>query len=75
MQDLRVTIVQSMLHWEDAEVNQSMFETKLALLKGNTDVVVLPEMFTTGFTMRSTELAEAIVLIRLATGFGLADPG
>lgn len=58
MQDLRVTIVQSMLHWEQAEANRSMFGEKLAALKGATDLIVLPEMFTTGFSMRSTELAE-----------------
>lgn len=58
MQDLRVTILQSMLHWEDANVNRGMFAEKLAGLTGTTDLVVLPEMFTTGFSMRSTELAE-----------------
>lgn len=60
MQDLRVTIVQSMLHWEDAEANRAMFAGKLSALKGATDLVVLPEMCTTGFSMRSTELAEAM---------------
>jgi len=58
MQDLRVTIVQSMLHWEDANANRAIFSEKLAALKGTTDLVVLPEMFTTGFSMRSTDLAE-----------------
>ncbi|MGV3638091.1 MAG: amidohydrolase [Flavobacteriales bacterium] len=47
-----------MLHWEDAEANRGMFATKLAILAGRTDLIVLPEMFTTGFSMRSTELAE-----------------
>ncbi len=60
MQDLRVTIVQSMLHWEDANANRTMFGEKLAALKGTTDLVVLPEMFTTGFSMRSPELAEDV---------------
>ena len=60
MQDLRVTLVQSMLHWEDAAANRSMFGEKLAPLSGRTDLVVLPEMFTTGFSMRSNELAEAM---------------
>jgi predicted amidohydrolase len=58
MRDLRVTLVQSMLHWEDASANRAMFSEKLATLKGTTDVIVLPEMFTTGFSMRSPELAE-----------------
>ncbi len=60
MQDLKVTLVQSMLHWEDAAANRSMFSEKLATLKGTTDLIVLPEMFTTGFSMRSLELAETM---------------
>jgi omega-amidase len=58
MQDLRVSLVQSMLHWEDAAANRSMFGGKLAALKGSTDLIVFPEMFTSGFSMRSEELAE-----------------
>jgi predicted amidohydrolase len=58
MRDLRVALVQSMLHWEDAAVNRAMFTEKFRALKGTTDLVVLPEMFTTGFSMRSAELAE-----------------
>ncbi|MBK9274863.1 MAG: amidohydrolase [Flavobacteriales bacterium] len=60
MRDLRMTLVQSMLHWEDAAANRAMFSDKLAGSKGTTDLVVLPEMFTTGFSMRSHELAEAL---------------
>lgn len=58
MPDLRVSIVQSALHWEDAAANRALFAKKLASLKGTTDLVLLPEMFTTGFSMRSRELAE-----------------
>ena len=58
MRDLRVALVQSMLHWEDAAANRAMFTQKFASLKGTTDLVVLPEMFSTGFSMRSAELAE-----------------
>lgn len=60
MPDLRVSLVQSMLHWEDATANREMFTEKLLALKGRTDLVVLPEMFTTGFSMRSRELAETM---------------
>ncbi|MBK7384150.1 MAG: amidohydrolase [Flavobacteriales bacterium] len=60
MSDLRVTLVQSMLHWEDAVANRAMFEEKIVGLKGSTDLIVLPEMFTTGFSMRSAELAETM---------------
>ena len=58
MRDLKVALVQSMLHWEDAAENRAMFAEKLLALKGITDLVVLPEMFTTGFSMRTAELAE-----------------
>ncbi|MCB0765968.1 MAG: amidohydrolase [Flavobacteriales bacterium] len=58
MPDLRATLVQSMLHWEDADANRAMFDDMLSTLKGVTDLIVLPEMFTTGFSMRSNELAE-----------------
>ncbi len=58
MRDLRVTMVQSMLHWEDAGANRAMFGEMLKPLEGATDLVVLPEMFTTGFTMRSVDMAE-----------------
>lgn len=57
---LRLTIVQSALHWEDAAANRRMFTKKLAPMKGCTDLIVLPEMFTTGFSMRSRELAETM---------------
>lgn len=57
MQDLRVTLVQSMLHWEDVTANLQMFAEKLAPLAGATDLVVLPEMFNTGFSMNSEKLA------------------
>ena len=60
MRDLRVTLVQSMLHWEDADANRRMFSGMLAELTGTTDLVLLPEMFTTGFSMRSTALAETM---------------
>lgn len=58
MQDLRVTLVQRMLHWEDAAANRHMFGERFATLVGTTDLIVLPEMFTTGFSMQSAKLAE-----------------
>jgi predicted amidohydrolase len=60
MPDLRVTLVQSHLHWEDAAENRALFATTFKQLRGVTDLVVLPEMFTTGFSMRSRELAEGM---------------
>lgn len=58
MQDLTVTIVQTALHWHDAAANRAMFTEKLAKAAPATDLIVLPEMFTTGFSMHAAELAE-----------------
>jgi omega-amidase len=58
MQDLKITLVQSDLHWEDIEANLAMFEEKIWQIGNSTDVIVLPEMFTTGFTMAAPKLAE-----------------
>jgi predicted amidohydrolase len=54
----RVSIVQQPLVWQDAAANRAHFTEVLAPLAGKTDLVVLPEMFTTGFTMQPEQLAE-----------------
>ncbi|PKV66927.1 amidohydrolase [Pontibacter ramchanderi] len=56
--DLRITIIQTALHWQDATANRQMFSEKLAAVAPATDLIVLPEMFTTGFSMDATSLAE-----------------
>ncbi len=58
MQDLKVTLIQSDIHWEDIQANLAMFEEKIWQIGNSTDVIVLPEMFTTGFTMEAPRLAE-----------------
>jgi omega-amidase len=58
MQDLTISLVQSNLHWQDIGANLAMFEEKIWALSGKTDVIVLPEMFSTGFTMHGESLAE-----------------
>ncbi|MFZ5999898.1 MAG: amidohydrolase [Bacteroidota bacterium] len=58
MQDLKITIIQSDLHWEDIGANLAMFEEKIWQIGTQTDVIVLPEMFTTGFSMNTKKLAE-----------------
>ncbi|MEO7081172.1 MAG: nitrilase-related carbon-nitrogen hydrolase, partial [Flavobacteriales bacterium] len=59
MRDLRVTLIQSMQHWENAASNRSLFAGKLEGLKGTTDLIVLPELWTTGFSMNAA-LAETM---------------
>ena len=58
MQDLRVTLVQRELQWEEPADNRSGIEASLSAIEGGTDMVVLPEMFTTGFTMDAAPQAQ-----------------
>jgi len=58
---MRVSIIQTSLHWENPEANRVMFAQKLASLQGHTDLIVLPEMFSTGFSMNAKSLAEPMV--------------
>lgn len=58
MQDLIITTIQTHLFWEDADKNIAHFDAKIAAISELTDIIVLPEMFTTGFTMNPTKLAE-----------------
>lgn len=62
MQDLKVAILQTSLHWENPTANRSMLEEKIWQLHEQVDVIVLPEMFTTGFTMDAASLAEPMKL-------------
>lgn len=55
---MRITLVQTQLFWEAPEKNLAHFEALLAPLKNKTDLIVLPEMFTTGFSMEPERLAE-----------------
>ncbi len=58
MEKLNITLVQSDLVWEDISSNLKAFTSKLNQIKEATDIVILPEMFTTGFSMNSENLAE-----------------
>lgn len=60
MQDLKITIIQSFLHWEDVEANLSMFGKKIERIGEQTDLIVLPEMFNTGFTMNAEKMCETM---------------
>ena len=58
MQDLKITLLQTATYWHQIEANLAMFEEKIWKIKDKTDVIVLPEMFSTGFTMETEKLAE-----------------
>jgi predicted amidohydrolase len=60
MSSLTFTLIQTHLHWEDKTTNLSMLEGKINSIKDKTEVVVLPEMFSTGFSMKPEQLAETM---------------
>ena len=55
---LTFTLIQSNLHWEDPEANRKMFEKKINGISPPMEIVVLPEAFSTGFSMNPVRLAE-----------------
>ncbi|RRB04895.1 amidohydrolase [Larkinella rosea] len=59
---LHLTLLQTSLHWENPTANRAMLEEKIFALPEKTDLIVLPEMFTTGFTMNAAPLAEPMNL-------------
>jgi predicted amidohydrolase len=58
MSKLTFTLIQADLRWEDKEANLKMLEEKINSIQEKTQVVVLPEMFSTGFSMKPEQLAE-----------------
>lgn len=58
MNPLSITIIQSHLQWENPIGNRLNFSEKIQGICENTDLIVLPEMFTTGFSMQAELLAE-----------------
>lgn len=58
MENLRVALLQNDIVWEDVAANLSCCESRLSTLAGNVHLAVLPEMFTTGFSMNASALAE-----------------
>ncbi len=55
---MQVTLIQTSLFWEDREKNLAHFNNLLNSVQEKTDLIVLPEMFTTGFTMNPSKLSE-----------------
>lgn len=57
---LRVSLIQTDIVWEDKRTNLNKYAAILSHITGDCDLVVFPEMFTTGFSMRAEDLAECI---------------
>jgi predicted amidohydrolase len=61
MQDtLKIAFIQSDLVWEDPKQNRDNFNEKIEAITTTVDMILLPEMFTTGFTMNAAEYAETM---------------
>ena len=58
MTDLKISLIQSDLYWENIEANLAHFEEKIWAISEETDLIILPEMFSTGFTMNAKQLSE-----------------
>lgn len=58
MNALKVTLLQAYLFWENINKNLQNLSLKLSAIREKTDIIILPEMFTTGFTMNVKDLAE-----------------
>ncbi|MBL0308931.1 MAG: amidohydrolase [Bacteroidetes bacterium] len=58
MNKLSITLIQSTLHWQDVAANLQMLSEKISAIKNPTDLILLPEMFSTGFSMNVETQAE-----------------
>ena len=55
---MKICLVQTDIFWEQKEANFAELEEKLSGLEESVDLVVLPEMFSTGFSVNTASLAE-----------------
>jgi predicted amidohydrolase len=60
MSSLTITLIQTNLFWENKKANLEMLQQKIESIKEKTEVVILPEMFSTGFSMKPELLAETM---------------
>jgi omega-amidase len=57
---MKIALIQSSLFWENPTANRKNFEQKINAINELVDLIVLPEMFTTGFTMNPSAVAETM---------------
>lgn len=57
---MKLALIQSALVWENPEANRAYFEAKINAIEEGVNLIVLPEMFTTGFTMDPAAVAESM---------------
>lgn len=57
---MKVALIQSSIVWENPKLNRKYYEETINGIVGSIDLIVLPEMFTTGFTMNPQQVAETM---------------
>lgn len=78
---MRITLIQTDIAWEDKQENLRRLRIYLEKLGGQTDLIVLPETFTTGFSMNTERLAEPLtgstisLLQQWSSKYGIALAG
>ena len=56
---MNITLLQTELHWQDPQANRRLFGELIEINAAGTDLLILPEMFTTGFTLETANQHEA----------------
>lgn len=57
---MKIALIQTDLFWQDASKNRENFDSKIDEIQSEVNLIVLPEMFSTGFTMNASEVAETM---------------
>lgn len=57
---MKIALIQTTLYWENSKQNRQALEQKINAISEKVDLIVLPEMFTSGFTMNPVSVAETM---------------
>jgi omega-amidase len=57
---MKIALIQTDLFWQNASKNRENFDSKISEINSEVNLIVLPEMFSTGFTMNASEVAETM---------------
>ena len=57
---MKIALIQTDLFWQNANKNRENFDSKINEIESEVNLIVLPEMFSTGFTMNASEVAETM---------------
>ncbi|MDP5198082.1 nitrilase family protein [Flavobacterium sp. DG2-3] len=57
---MKIALIQTDLFWQNADKNRENFDSKINEIESDVNLIVLPEMFSTGFTMNASEVAETM---------------